>query len=77
MIGQTVDDSAERTGIHTCAPPRNVETRPQTLWSCPRCGAIWEAAPDGPGLFDFERNEAVTRANWILVEAGDARFGVA
>jgi hypothetical protein len=64
-------------GMHTCAPPRDAETKPQTLWSCPQCGAIWEAAPDGPGIFDFERNDVVTRAIWILVDAGDVRFGVA
>jgi hypothetical protein len=62
---------------HTCAPPKDAETKPQTLWTCPQCGAIWEAAPDGPGIFDFERNEAVTRAIWILVDAADVRFGVA
>lgn len=63
--------------MHTCAPPRRSDTKPQTLWACPRCGAIWEAAPEGPGIFDFERNEAVTRAIWILVDAGDLGFGVA
>jgi hypothetical protein len=36
---------------------------------CPDCGAVWEAAPD-PGIFDFDRDEAVTRAEWILLEAG-------
>jgi hypothetical protein len=29
---------------------------------------VWEAAPDGPGVFDFERDAAITRAVWILVE---------
>jgi hypothetical protein len=63
--------------IHTCAPPRETDVKPQSLWTCPRCGAIWEAAPDGPGIFDFERNEVVTRAIWLLVDAGDLVFGVA
>jgi hypothetical protein len=76
MIGHVIAQT-EPSGIHTCAPPRDSEIQPQSLWSCPRCGAIWEAAPDGPGIFDFERSEAVTRAIWILVDAGDARFGVA
>jgi hypothetical protein len=75
MIGVTAQ--TEPTAIHTCAPPRGGDTQPQSLWSCPRCGAIWEAAPDGPGIFDFERSEAVTRAIWILVDPGDSRFGVA
>jgi hypothetical protein len=29
---------------------------------------VWEAAPEGPGIFDFDRSEAVTRAEWILIE---------
>lgn len=53
--------------VHTCAPPRG-ETQPQSMWVCAACGSVWEAAPDGPGIFDFERSEAVTRAVWILVE---------
>jgi hypothetical protein len=63
--------------MHTCAPPRDPETKPQTLWTCPGCGAVWEAAPDGPGIFDFERNEAVTRALWLRVDEPDVRFDVA
>jgi hypothetical protein len=43
---------------------------------CSACGATWEAAPD-TGIFDFERNEAVTRAIWIRVDAPDTRFDVA
>jgi hypothetical protein len=54
--------------VHTCAPPRDEATKPQSLWVCAACGAVWEAAPEGPGIFDFERDEAVTRAVWILVE---------
>jgi len=38
------------------------------MWVCAVCGSTWEAAPDDPGIFDFERDEAVTRAVWILVE---------
>ena len=54
--------------VHTCSPPRDAEPKAQSLWLCPVCGSIWEAAPDGPGIFDFARNEAVTRAEWILIE---------
>lgn len=54
--------------VHTCAPPKGGAVRPQSLWTCATCGSLWEAAPDGPGIFDFERDEAVTRAIWILVE---------
>jgi hypothetical protein len=35
---------------------------------CPECGSVWEAAPEGSGIFDFDRNQAVTRAEWILIE---------
>jgi hypothetical protein len=38
-----------------------------SLWVCPDCGATWEAVP-WAGIFDFDRNEAVTRAEWIQVE---------
>jgi hypothetical protein len=38
-----------------------------SLWVCQECGATWEAAPWGD-VFDFDRNEAVTRAEWVLVE---------
>ncbi len=54
--------------VHTCAPPRGEGAKPQSMWVCAVCGSVWEAAPDGPGIFDFERDEAVTRAVWILVE---------
>lgn len=54
--------------VHTCAPPRDPDTKAQSMWVCPTCGSVWEAAPDGPGIFDFERDEAVTRAVWILIE---------
>ncbi len=54
--------------VHTCAPPRDEHTEPQSMWVCAVCGSTWEAAPDDPGIFDFERDEAVTRAVWILVE---------
>jgi hypothetical protein len=62
--------------LHTCAPPKDQATKAQTLWVCPRCGATWEAAPD-PGIFDFERNDVVTRAIWLRVDEADARFDVA
>jgi hypothetical protein len=39
-----------------------------SLWVCPDCGATWEAVPSS-GVFDFDRDEAVTRAEWILVES--------
>jgi hypothetical protein len=54
--------------LHTCAPPTDVEPRAQRLWVCPECGSVWEAAPDGPGIFDFDRNEVVTRAAWIRID---------
>jgi hypothetical protein len=38
-----------------------------SLWVCPVCGSTWEGVP-WSGVFDFDRNEAVTRAEWILVE---------
>jgi hypothetical protein len=38
-----------------------------SLWVCPECGATWEAVARG-GVFDFDRDQAVTRAEWILVE---------
>jgi hypothetical protein len=36
---------------------------------------VWEAAPEGPGIFDFDRSEAVTRAEWILIEGPAALAG--
>jgi hypothetical protein len=53
--------------FHTCAPPKDGTAKPSSLWVCPECGAIWEAAPD-TGIFDFDRSEAITRAEWLLVE---------
>jgi hypothetical protein len=38
-----------------------------SLWVCPDCGSTWEAVPWND-VFDFDRSEAVTRAEWILVE---------
>jgi hypothetical protein len=38
-----------------------------SLWVCPGCGATWEAVP-WAGIFDFDVNDVVTRAEWILVE---------
>jgi hypothetical protein len=56
--------------MHTCAPPKDEHPKAQTTWICPACGSVWEAVPgDGPGIFDFDRDQAVTRAEWILVEA--------
>ncbi len=54
--------------LHTCAPPRGREPRTLTLWVCPGCGATWEAVPRD-GVFDFDLGQAVTRAEWILVDA--------
>jgi len=54
--------------LHTCAPPRGREPKTMSLWICPACEATWEAVPRN-GVFDFDRDEAVTRAGWILVEA--------
>jgi hypothetical protein len=28
---------------------------------------VWEAAPE-PGIFDFDRDEVVSRAEWIRIE---------
>lgn len=54
--------------LHTCAPPRGDDApRTMSLWVCPDCGATWEAVP-WKGVFDFDRDEAVTRAEWIQVE---------
>jgi ribosomal protein L37AE/L43A len=53
--------------LHTCAPPRDAEHTTMSLWVCPTCGSTWEGVPWN-GVFDFDRNEAVTRAEWILVE---------
>ncbi len=55
-------------GLHTCAPPRGGRLKAQSFWTCSECGAVWEAAPDGRGVFDFDRNEIVTRAEWLLVD---------
>ncbi len=54
-------------GLHTCAPPRDEHPKAQALWVCPVCGSTWEAAADR-GIFDFERDEAITRAEWLLIE---------
>jgi len=53
--------------LHTCAPPREAEHKTMSLWVCPVCGSTWEGVP-WSGVFDFDRNEAVTRAEWILIE---------
>jgi hypothetical protein len=53
--------------MHTCAPPKGEHPKAQADWVCPACGAIWEAAED-VGIFDFDRSQAVTRAEWLLVE---------
>lgn len=53
--------------LHTCTPPRDREPKTMSLWVCSECGATWEAVP-WSDVFDFDVNEAVTRAEWILVE---------
>jgi hypothetical protein len=58
--------------MHTCAPPRDEHPRSQTLWTCPDCGSVWEAVPSEGGIFDFDRNEVVSRAEWIRLETGPA-----
>ena len=52
--------------LHTCAPPREAEHKTMSLWVCP----VRFDLGGGPveRVFDFDRNEAVTRAEWILVE---------
>ncbi|HEX9124055.1 MAG TPA: hypothetical protein VF984_12005 [Actinomycetota bacterium] len=56
--------------MHTCAPPKDADPRAQTLWVCPQCGSVWEAVPERGGIFDFERGDVVSRAEWILLEEG-------
>jgi hypothetical protein len=59
--------------MHTCAPPRDEHPKTQATWICPRCGSVWEVvAEGGSGIFDFDRSEVVTRAEWILVEPAPA-----
>ena len=54
--------------LHTCAPPRGDHSpRTMSLWVCSECGATWESVP-WAGIFDFDVNDVVTRAEWILVE---------
>ena len=60
--------------VHTCAPPKDAAPEAQTLWICPGCGSTWEAAPD-VGIFDFDRNQAVTRAEWVRIEGPDYLAG--
>jgi acetone carboxylase gamma subunit len=45
-----------------------------SLWICPECGATWEAVASD-GVFDFDRDQAVMRAEWILVESPTLRAG--
>jgi hypothetical protein len=61
--------------LHTCAPPMHTEPQAQSLWSCPECSALWEAAPAGGEIFDFDRNDVVSRAAWIRVEGGSLLAG--
>ncbi|TMK31139.1 MAG: hypothetical protein E6G52_01745 [Actinobacteria bacterium] len=61
--------------LHTCAPPVQTEPKAQSLWTCPQCGAVWEAAPERSGIFDFDRGDVVSRAAWIRVEAGSLLAG--
>ena len=53
--------------LHTCAPPRGSGPKTMSVWVCPDCGSTWEAVPWND-VFDFDRSQAVTRAEWILVE---------
>ena len=55
--------------VHTCAPPRDETTRPQSLWICAACGSVWEAAPDGRRVKNYYVNESVGIATGILVTA--------
>ncbi|HEY7660820.1 MAG TPA: hypothetical protein VIC58_09515 [Actinomycetota bacterium] len=57
--------------LHTCAPPRGTAPKSVVVWVCPECGATWEAAA-GPGIYDFDLDEAITRAEWVMVD-GPAR----
>ena len=61
--------------LHTCAPPVDSEPKAQSMWTRPECGAVWEAAPERGGIFDFDRNDVVSRAAWIRVEGGSLLAG--
>jgi hypothetical protein len=45
------------------------------MWTCPECGAVWEAAPERGGIFDFDRGDVVSRAAWLRVDAGSLLAG--
>jgi hypothetical protein len=53
----------------------DTEPKAQSLWTCPECGAVWEAAPERGGIFDFDRNDVVSRAAWLRVEGGSLLAG--
>lgn len=58
---------------HTCTLPEP-DPRAQSLFVCDSCGAIWEAAV-GNGIFDFDIQDVVVQARWLLVEpAAPARL---
>ena len=61
--------------LHTCAPPIDTEPKAQSMWTCPECGAVWEAAPERGGIFDFDRTDVVSRAAWLRVEGGSLLAG--
>ena len=61
--------------LHTCAPPVQTEPKAQSLWTCPQCGAVWEAAPERGGIFDFDRNDVVSRARFRGAESPTNLFG--
>jgi hypothetical protein len=61
--------------LHTCAPPMDTEPPAHSLWTCPECGALWEAAPARGEILNFDRNDVVSRAAWIRVEEGSLLVG--
>lgn len=61
--------------LHTCAPPKEATPRAQSLWVCPRCGSTWEAVPERDGIFDFDRDDVISRAEWILLEGPALQAG--
>lgn len=52
---------------HTCSLPA-AEPRGQSLFACPSCGAVWEAAIEN-GVFDFDLQSAQVQRRWLLVES--------
>ena len=57
---------------HPCRPPESRQPHSASPWTCPDCGAVWDASPhvdpDHPPIgtaYDFEREEAFTPSRWV------------